>query len=116
MTGRQSGPVDDLLAVLAAEREALLLGRFENLARIDARKEAGLARLQSLRDAGTDLDRVLRAVAHNRRLMQASLAGLNEARTRLAEARAARTGLSSYDAMGRPSVIGATRPRFERRA
>ena len=112
-------PVDDLSAVLEAERAALAAGAFEDLAELAARKTALLAELDAApptRAAGPQLEAVKRDAAHNARLLDAAARGLRAAIDRLAAMQRVATHLDTYTEAGTRADLAPPSPTLEKRA
>ena len=110
----KADPVTDLAKLLEEERQAILAGRWDALAALAPRKEAGLA---ALGPAGPGaLQPLAGRLARNQALLLAALAGTREALGRRAALRASRAGLVTYDAQGTRAELPIAPPRVERRA
>lgn len=108
-------PLAMLDAALDRQRDSLLSGAFESLSEIEATIQAAMALLRDLPMGRAHLQRLsaIRAkAAHQGRLLQAALQGVQDARG----ARQTGRAFTSYDRAGRAGQIGTPRPRFERRS
>lgn len=105
---RATGPaaVDRALGDLES---ALLSGRIDELARMEAALQAAIAGLTGGSEA--QLEHLRDRSGQVGRLLQGARAGLRDARAALA----APQGFSAYDAQGRADPVGRPRTRFERR-
>ncbi|EYD73146.1 hypothetical protein [Limimaricola hongkongensis] len=96
-----------LAALLAAERAALLSGRFEELGPIRDTKETLWQQLSAQPDM-TALTTLAADLARNARLLEAALSGLREGHARAGALRAAQGGFATYGRDGRPRAPAAT--------
>ncbi len=109
-------PAGMLLALLEAERAALLAGRLGELAALLPAKMAALEELE--RETGPEPSaarRIAVAARRNERLLAAALRGVDAARERLQTARRGGPLLSTYTATGRAESFGGAGPGVERR-
>ncbi len=107
--------IHETLALLEAERAALVAGNYAALADMRGRKEACLAALDSMRGS-TELARVALAAQRNERLLAAALAGLKTALDRVTTIRASLADHGTYDATGRKSRLAAPPGALQRKA
>jgi flagellar biosynthesis/type III secretory pathway chaperone len=105
-----------LLALLAAERKALLAGELAALPDFVVAKERLTAALSSAPPEAGELVRLRVAAASNQALLEAALRGVKAARARIDAARSGGAALSTYDARGKSSTWGTGGSSFERRA
>ena len=112
------GAAADLDRLLDEEKDALLTGDLDRVARLAHEKErlAG-----ALATAGPDARHGLQALeaklCRNRRLLQSALTGIRSVADRMAELHRVRRGLETYDSTGRKSRKGdMTRNALEKRA
>lgn len=103
-----------LVALLEAERDALLRGALDELGTLAARKERALAHLDQTA-AGPGMVQVRALLVRNAALLEAAGAGIQAARQTLLAARTP-PALGVYDADGRRDSAPATATRLERRA
>ncbi len=97
--------LNEVSAVLEAERRLLMQGKIEAIAAMDKRREAAIARLENLPpDADDDLRAAFRVVQRraerNQRLLAAYLRGAQAATVRIAEISRGETRIGAYCADG----------------
>jgi len=115
MTLLARDPLTALEAALERQRASILSGAFDSLAEIEAAIQAAIAALRSFPMGRANMHRlsaVKAQAAHQGRLLQAALRGVQDARG----ARQTGRAFTSYDSTGRAGQIGTPRPRFERRS
>lgn len=107
-------PTDRLLALLDAERTAILAGAFDTLA-AQAQQKADLFDSVASEAKPDPLQlRLLGArVSRNQELLQAAMAGVRDVQTRMAALTAAQSTLNTYDRSGQPSQIAHRQGKFE---
>lgn len=118
MTDIAQSLIDELDDVLDQERQALLQGDLEDLARLMTLKEGLIDRLNKI-DALTrdDLDAVQGKVTRNQALLTSAMEGIRAVADRMADLRRVRRGLETYDRAGRKKEVGIqTAPSVEKRA
>lgn len=110
--------IDRLDGLLEQERDALLSGELEDIARIAAQKEELMDALNAIApgDRG-NLQSLQAKVARNQVLLDGALQGIRKVATRLAALRRIRRTLETYDASGRKQTIqGEIDHKVEKRA
>jgi len=115
MTSRVRDPLTALEVALEQQRASILSGAFDTLGEIEAAIQSAMSGLSAAAIAGANMDRlaaIKARAAHQGRLLQAALRGVQDAR----DARQSGKGFTSYDRQGRAGQIGTPRPRFERRS
>jgi hypothetical protein len=107
-----------LIALMAAEAEAVRRGALSDLGALAARKAGLLEALPALagRARAEDLARIRTAAEANGRLLSAALRGVEAARARLAAIRGAAVRLDTYDSAGRGQTVSFVGSTVERRA
>jgi len=108
-------PLTALEAALDRQRDSILSGAFDTLAEIEAAIQAAMQALPAFPATPVNMQRLsaIRAqAAHQGRLLQAALRGVQDARGTRTKGKS----FTSYDSAGRAGQIGAPRPRFERRS
>ena len=110
--------IDQLDALLEAERTALLAGDLDKIGTLLERKEALIDAFNTLEPERTDgLEGLQRKVVRNQALLDGALEGIRKVAARMAEMRRVRTSLDTYDQAGRKRTIDGTAPRrIEKRA
>lgn len=98
---------DRTLDMLARERDLLRDGRYAELERLTAERDACLARLLPLERPVAEaiapkLERLRKGLARNGAILRAAMDGVRAARRRIAAIAAAGAELSGYDASGMP--------------
>jgi hypothetical protein len=114
MTLLARDPLAALEAALDRQRSSILSGAFDTLAEIEAAIQAAMSALRTFPTAPANMHRlstIKAQAAHQGRLLQAALRGVQDARG----ARTTGKAFTSYDSAGRAGQIGTPRPRFERR-
>ena len=115
MTLLARDPLTALEAALDRQRAGILSGAFDSLAEIEAAIQTAMSALRAAPPAPANMPRlaaIKAQAAHQGRLFQAALRGVQDARG----ARQTGKGFTSYDSQGRAGQIGTARPRFERRS
>ena len=115
MTLLARDPLAALEAALERQRASILSGAFEGVAEVEAAIQAAMSALPGFPMGRANLHRfsaIKAQAAHQGRLLQAALKGMQDARG----ARQAGRAFTSYDSTGRAGQIGTPRPRFERRS
>lgn len=105
--------VERLAQLLEVERKALLSGDFEELNALTEEKEALASQLEGA--SARDIHAVSAALKRNGEMLAASLEGVSTVLATLAQQRAARESLSSYDSGGNATRISSTSGGTERR-
>lgn len=93
-------PLDDALDALA---EALIHGRFDQIAGLTSLLEEALSKLEA--PAAEDLDRLGRKAARNAACIDSALAGLRAGQARVSDIKQAGLGLTTYDRKGATALI-----------
>ena len=94
--------IDELDQLLDQERQALLDGDLERIARLMETKESLIDRLNELSDIERqDLDGVRDKVTRNQALLTSAMEGIRAVADRIADLRHVRQGLATYDQSGR---------------
>lgn len=94
------------MALLEAEREALLTGRLEELGAISEKKERSLAACARAPEHLRSAPELTSALRRNQQLLEAALQGLSEVTSRLGAPRALLNRMVIYDPSGRKTQIG----------
>jgi len=105
-------PADGLVRTLLSVSDLIRAGDFPALAQVSADLEHGLAQLSP--QTGAQLDHLRLHATRNLALLEAAARGVRAARSRMAEVRAAQTGVATYDRSGArhvlPTAPGAASP------
>lgn len=114
----QLGPLDELDALLDAEREHLLTGRLTALADLLASKEILIERVLEMGSLATSQGTAIQTkLARNQLLLDRAAQGIRTVAARLAALRQVRERLDIYNAQGkRSSVPAPVAAKVERRA
>ncbi|MBL4813632.1 MAG: flagellar protein FlgN [Rhodobacteraceae bacterium] len=111
---------DQIESLLAAERQAILSGAFEELPLLAPRKTELFTQLQNIgqiaRGDGQRVRRIGAGLARNQRLLAAAISGVREAARRLDLLQRSENGFLTYDRQGQKAKVGQKRPAVERRA
>ena len=96
--------------LLEREKQALLMGVFDNLPEICREKTRLLEVLEELPpEERTSLNQLQRAANRNQELLRSALAGIRDVAERVAQLRRVRDTLDTYDANGRMSSLHVTK-------
>ena len=107
-------PTAQLLALLDAERAAILEGAFDTLAAQAQHKEDLFDAVASEARPDQSHLRLLGArVSRNQELLQAAMAGVRDVQARMAALNAAHSTLNTYDRSGQHSQIARRQGKFE---
>ena len=110
--------VEDLDHLLDAERQALVSGDIDELARLHDTKEELVSKLNALDslEAG-NLQGVRNKMSRNQDLLGSAMAGIRAVADRMAELRRVRQSLATYDRDGkRHQIATPTEQKLEKRA
>ncbi|MDU9003085.1 flagellar biosynthesis protein FlgN [Sedimentitalea todarodis] len=110
--------IDALDDLLGREREALLGGKLEQIAKLMSAKEDLVDRFNALppEDRPT-LESVHQKVTRNQALLNSALDGIRAVANRMADLRRVRSGLETYDRRGNKQTFGTqTSTNVEKRA
>ena len=111
--------IAQLLKLARKERELLIAGRLEDIARLEVQKDALLTRLGALPDFGNSrgLVRLKRAAEDNQHLYGAALSGIRRARDQIAVIlKEGGADFQTYSPNGGRRAIGRSEPKIRRRA
>lgn len=108
---------EQLDLLLKAEREALLVGDFDQIAELLELKEALAAKLNDQDISPQELAPLQDGMRRNQELFDQALAGIRNVAARLGDLQRVRKSMDTYDAYGRRMTIDAPREKkLERRA
>lgn len=107
---------EKLMALLLKERSMLKEGALDCLADIRASKEAAMQALERTQPRPGELDEILTLARRNAVMLDAVIAGVENARHRIQAAARARKSLNSYAADGRARHYSESRPDLEHKA
>ncbi len=108
---------DRLLALLDAERTAIMSGAFDTLAGQANQKEELFDSFATEITPDSALLHLLGArVKRNQELLQAAMAGVRDVQSRMAELNEAQSTLNTYDRTGQPSQIARHQGKLEHKA
>lgn len=110
--------IDELDEILDQERSALVRGELDKIEELLARKEAIIARLNTIDNLERRaLAQVQTKVSRNQELLNSAMEGIRSVATRMAELRRVKKGLDVYDRAGRKARYGTTMgQRLEKRS
>ena len=115
---RIQATIDDLDDLLDDERQALLAGELENIARLHDRKTQLIEELRQLDLKDQEKLRDLsKKVGRNQELLSSALDGIRAVARRLSDVRQAREKIETYDASGKKQSISTSiQKNLEKRA
>lgn len=110
--------IDELDSLLDRERQALIDGNLEQLARMLAQKQGLIENINAMDTLERDrLAHVHDKVTRNQDLLNSAMEGIRAVAERMADLRRVRHGLETYDQSGRKTRIEMqNRPNVEKRA
>ncbi|SFR00620.1 hypothetical protein [Poseidonocella sedimentorum] len=117
MTDATNDILSDLDALLKTERDALLSGNLDAIARITEEKTALIEALGAAEPEPEELDEIRAKVRRNQDMLASSLKGIRAVAERMSELRRVRKEMTTYDANGQKTVVKTTlSEKMERRA
>ncbi len=108
--------IEALSDLLDREREALLAGDLDGLARMADAKEALVARVAQLAEGPPGLERLRRIAERNGDLLSAAMQGIRAAMARLKQIADGPGPLVTYDGAGKRKTLDAAASQVTRRA
>ncbi len=108
--------LNELLSILAEERQALLCARYDALPAIAVAKDLCLQELSRMPFAKSALFDVKKKVDENQNLITAALRGVDAARKRIAALEDVRDVLTTYGPSGKVSVMPNAKNTIEKKA
>lgn len=107
-------PLSEVMALLAAERNALIVGDYKTLASISTRKDVALGKLDMPRLPPTGFEIFRKALRHNSDLINAAIVGFQNAQEHLSNIYDAQEA-AIYDRNGTRSAMRCDHTLMERK-